>query len=339
MTSSPGPGRAGERGIRASAPGKINPFLAVGPKRRDGYHELTTLFQATSLRETVGIRMGAESDTLDFSGPVDTTGLSRNADNLVWRAVEAVWEACAGGRTDDGTVGSTERMPVTVTVEKHVPIAGGMGGGSADAAAALIAYHAWLLSGCETDVRAEAPCDAVNLRALARTLGADVPFAMEGGTAEGRGRGDHLERVEAPGFSWVLAFPGVQLSTPAVFTRLDAMREAGDAALRDPGMAEEGLSRAVAACRSGDPGALAECLHNDLEAPATSLSRDLSALLDVCRSTGALRVLVSGSGPTVALLARGPDHADHVVGSLKMRGVDAVSVRAGGRDCPGAAIV
>jgi 4-diphosphocytidyl-2-C-methyl-D-erythritol kinase len=209
--------------------------------------------------------------------------------NLAWRAAEALADHV--GLSPD----------VALHLTKGVPVAGGMAGGSADAAAALVACDALWETGLP---RAE-------LGAIAAGLGSDVPFALLGHTAVGTGRGHLLTPAMTRGeFHWVFAVQDEGLSTPAVFGRFDELTAGGGsgaALVDDPGLAEDtGLMQAL---RAGDPHALGAALHNDLQDAALSLRPELERTLDVAREAGALGTLVSGSGPTVAALARSRQHA------------------------------
>jgi 4-diphosphocytidyl-2-C-methyl-D-erythritol kinase len=231
--------------VHARAPGKINVFLKVGAVMDDGYHDLATAFQAVSLYEDVRAS-AAEGFSVSFTGSVDTSGLAVGESNLAIKAARAL--AAATGYSGG----------VHLEIEKNVPIAGGMGGGSADAAATLLACDAlW-----GTEVSKE------ELLRIAATLGADVPFAVTGGTAIGTGRGDQLSPALAKGaFHWVLALAEFGMSTPSVYDELDRhrTRHASDIspATRQPTVAADVLQ----ALRAGDPAMLAESMHNDLQAP------------------------------------------------------------------------
>ncbi|MGB8504791.1 4-(cytidine 5'-diphospho)-2-C-methyl-D-erythritol kinase, partial [Mycobacterium sp.] len=191
--------------VTVRVPGKVNLYLAVGDRRDDGYHELTTVFHAVSLLDEVTVR---NSDALS----VEVTGegadtLPSDERNLAWLAAELMAEHV--GRSPD----------VEIAIEKSIPVAGGMAGGSADAAAVLVAMNSlW-----------EVGVPRRDLHALAARLGSDVPFALHGGTALGTGRGEDLATVLArTTFHWVLAFSASGLSTAAVFAELDRLRKGGD---------------------------------------------------------------------------------------------------------------
>jgi len=273
--------------VHVRAPGKINVFLKVGAVMDDGYHDVATAYQAVSLYEDV-FASPASDFSVEFGGHIDTSGLETDGSNLAIRAARLL------ARKTDYRGGAHLR------IEKNVPIAGGMGGGSADAAATLLACDAlW-----GTDVGRE------ELLALAAELGADVPFAFTGGTAIGTGRGDQLSPALAKGqFQWVLVLQEHGLATPEVYRELDRHRErhAQDIfpAQGQPVVETDVLQ----ALRAGDPHMLAESLHNDLQAPSLHLDQSLSAVLEVGEANGALAGIVSGSGPTVAFLAADLDGA------------------------------
>lgn len=280
--------------VTARAYGKINAFLAVGPLQDDGYHDLVTVFQSLDLAETVTL-VPAEDFSVTLSGRYADTTVPLDSSNLGLAAVLALAEA----------TGTT--IPVEVAIEKNVPVAGGMGGGSADAAAALVAY-AHLIGCTDRDLIAE----------VARGLGADVPFALRGGTALGTGRGDELSPVLGRGeFHWVLATSTGRLSTPEVYRRLDELRAAGSSttgadAGPGAGAAEADPADPAAVLRAlgtADPEALAGALHNDMTDAAIDLLPDIAHVMDTGMRAGALRALVSGSGPTVGFLARDHTHA------------------------------
>lgn len=259
--------------VTVRVPGKVNLYLGVGDRRDDGFHELTTVFHAVSLLDEVTIR---NSDTLS----VEVTGegadtLPTDERNLAWQAAELM--ASHVGRSPD----------VEIAIEKSIPVAGGMAGGSADAAAVLVGMNnLW-----------EVGVPRRDLHALAARLGSDVPFALHGGTALGTGRGEDLATVLArTTFHWVLAFAAGGLSTGAVFTEIDRLRNAGNPPrLDDP----EPLLAALAA---GDADELAPLLGNDLQAAAVSLEPGLRRTLHAGTEAGALAGIISGSGPTCAFL-------------------------------------
>lgn len=283
---------AAPRSVHVRAPGKINVFFAVGDVQPDGYHDVASLFQALSLYEDVWART-SDAFTIAVTGDVDVSGVPLDESNLAVRAARLVARRVGWGGG------------IHLDVRKGVPVAGGMGGGSADAAAALLAVNE-LLDGRLTPLE---------LQELGAELGADVPFAVLGGTAIGTGRGDELAPALARGrFDWVLVTNTRGLSTPAVYSELDRLRAVPDIA---PTVGPPQVDRAVLqALRAGDPVALADCVRNDLEQAALSLRPDLADVLAAGRAAGALAGLVSGSGPTVAFLTEGPDAAAALSGAL-----------------------
>jgi 4-diphosphocytidyl-2-C-methyl-D-erythritol kinase len=283
--------------ITVRVPGKVNLYLAVGDRRDDGYHELTTVFHAVSLLDEVTVR-NADVLSLDMVGE-GADSLPTDERNLAWRAAELMAEHV--GRAPD----------VAITVEKSIPVAGGMAGGSADAAAVLVAMNTlWELGVPRRD-----------LHTLAARLGSDVPFALHGGTALGTGRGEELATVLARStFHWVLAFADGGLSTPAVFAEIDRLRESKDGdrslppALEDP-------EPMLAALASGDPAALAPLLGNDLQPASLSLDPGLRRTLRAGTEAGALAGIVTGSGPTCAFLCASASSAVDVGSELAGAGV------------------
>lgn len=291
------------------APSKVNLHLGVGDLRPDGYHDLTTVFQALSLSDELELAPSA-SLTVRVSGesaaevPTDRT-------NLVWKA--AVRLAHLAGRAP----------LVEIAIAKGIPVAGGMAGGSADAAATLVGLNELWDLGLGRD----------ELTAVAAELGSDVPFALHGGTALGTGRGERLLPVLSRNtFHWVLALAKGGLSTPAVFRELDRLRAEGDPPrLGDP----QKLMQALAA---GDAQTLAPLLGNDLQAAALSLKPELRRTLRAGVGAGALAGLVSGSGPTCAFLCDTEEAAIAVAAELAGAGV-CRSVRTASGPVPGARVL
>ncbi len=259
--------------VTVRVPGKVNLYLAVGDRREDGYHELTTVFQAVSLLDEVTVR-NADVLSLELVGE-GADKLPTDERNLAWQAAELMAEHV--GRAPD----------VSIMIDKSIPLAGGMAGGSADAAAVLVAMNAlWELNVPRRD-----------LRMLAARLGSDVPFALHGGTALGTGRGEELATVLSRNtFHWVLAFADGELPTPAVFAELDRLRKAGN----PPRLA--GPGPVLAALAAGDPEQLASLLGNEMQAATVSLNPKLRRTLRAGVEAGALAGIVSGSGPTCAFL-------------------------------------
>lgn len=295
--------------VTVRVPGKVNLYLAVGDGRPDGYHELTTVFHAVSLVDEVTVRT---ADTLS----VEVVGEGANVlptdeRNLAWRAAELLADHV--GRAPD----------VSITIDKSIPVSGGMAGGSADAAAVLVAMNTlWELGVPRRD-----------LHALAAQLGSDVPFALHGGTALGTGRGENLTTVLARDtFHWVLAFADAGLSTPAVFAELDRLREVGT----PPRLSEP--EPVLAALTAGDPHLLAPLLGNELQAAAVSLDPGLRRALRAGAEAGALAGIVSGSGPTCAFLCASAASAVDVGTELAGAGV-CRTVRAASGPVHGARVV
>jgi 4-diphosphocytidyl-2-C-methyl-D-erythritol kinase len=283
--------------VTVRAPAKVNLQLAVGPPRPDGYHGLVTVFHAVSLFDEVMVAPAA-ADSVSVAGE-GASEVPADGSNLALRAVRALREAVAqtGGKaTVDGTEG------VAVTIGKHIPVAGGMAGGSADAAAALVACNVLWDAGLSRE----------DLCEVAARVGSDTAFAVLGGTAVGQGRGEQLSPVlAAPAtYHWVLALADGHLSTPAVYAELD--RQRGNAPVSEPELSRDLMSALSAA----DPARLGAALSNDLEAPALALFPALSKTLEAGRKAGALGALVSGSGPTCYFLACDSAHAAGLANSL-----------------------
>ncbi len=283
--------------ITVRVPGKVNLYLEVGDRRDDGYHELTTVFHAVSLLDEVTVRT-ADVLSLEMAGE-GVESLPTDERNLAWQAAELMAEHV--GRAPD----------VAITIEKSIPVAGGMAGGSADAAAVLVAMNSlWELGVPRRD-----------LHTLAARLGSDVPFALHGGTALGTGRGEELATVLARNtFHWVLAFAEDGLSTPAVFAEIDRLREPDGSDRSLPPRLDD-PEPVLAALASGDPATLAPLLGNDLQPAALSLDPGLRRTLRAGADVGALAGIVSGSGPTCAFLCASAASAVEVGAELAGAGV------------------
>jgi len=295
--------------VTVRVPGKVNLYLEVGDRRGDGYHELATVFHAVSLFDEVTVRT-ADVLSLQTVGE-GADSLPADARNIAWQAAELMADHV--GRAPD----------VEISIEKSIPVAGGMAGGSADAAAVLVAMNnLWELGLARRD-----------LHALAEQLGSDVPFALHGGTALGTGRGEELATVLARNtFHWVLAFGQGGLSTAEVYREIDRLREAGGPPrLTDP----EPLLGALA---GGNPRELAPLLGNDLQAAALSLNPGLRRTLRAGAEAGALAGIVSGSGPTCAFLCESASAAVDV--GTELAGADVCrTVRVASGPVHGARIV
>jgi 4-diphosphocytidyl-2-C-methyl-D-erythritol kinase len=302
--------------VTVRVPAKINLQLAVGPLRPDGYHGLVTVFHAIGLFDMVSVA-AAEADSVAVTGE-GAGQVPADGDNLALRAVRAL-RAVVAAQAGPG---------VAVTINKRIPVAAGLAGGSADAAAALVA--------CNELWRAGLPVR--ELCEIAAGVGSDVAFAVLGGTAVGRGRGERLTPALMPAarYHWVLAFADGALSTPEVYGTLDRLRAADGRAGK---AAEPELStELMAALRAGDLERLGRSLSNDLQAPAISLIPALRKTLDVGRESGALGALVSGSGPTCLFLARDARHATDLAVALSGAGVCRTVTRASG-PVPGATVI
>lgn len=282
--------------VTVRAPGKVNLYLGVGDRREDGYHELTTVFHAVSLSDDVTLR---DADVLSLRVVGEgADSVPTDKRNLAWQAAELMAEHV--GRQPD----------VEITLEKSIPVAGGMAGGSADAAAVLVAMNElWELGVPRRD-----------LHAMAAELGSDVPFVLHGGTALGTGRGEELTTVLARNsFHWVLAFGAGGLSTAAVYAEIDRLRSRGT--LADESTRLDSPQPLLSALSTGDPRQLAPLLGNDLQPAALSLEPGLRRTLRAGVEAGALAGIVSGSGPTCAFLCASADSALDVSTELAGAGV------------------
>jgi 4-diphosphocytidyl-2-C-methyl-D-erythritol kinase len=298
--------------VTVRAPAKVNLALGVGPLRPDGYHGLATVFHAVSLYDDLvatplpmgsGLQLVVEGEGAG-QVPLDAT-------NLAARAVAALAPYGAPG-------------DVSLTIRKGIPVAGGMAGGSADAAAALVATDALFDLGLGKD----------RLLEIAATIGSDVPFALHGGTAIGSDRGTNLTTALVRGtYHWVFVLAEEGLSTPLVYREFDRLHE-GVTPMGDPTVPDE----LMAALRAGDAAALGKSLHNDLQRPALTLRPHLAQVLSIGHEYGALGGVVSGSGPTCAFLARDDTHAVDLAVAFTASGVCRTVKRATG-PVPGARVV
>lgn len=277
--------------VRVRAPAKINLTLQVGPVRTDGFHDLATVYQAIDLFDEVRAEPRPDAvvsvESRDAAGrPVP--GVVDDAGNLAARAAAALRQHCgvASG--------------VHLRVRKEIPVAAGLAGGSADAAATLVACD--LLWGLGAD--------CTTLLDLAATLGSDVPFALVGGTALGTGRGEHVQQLAAAPTTWLMVSSSPGLSTPAVYARTDQLR-AGKQPL--PPLVGHDVLGAV---QTGGVDRLAAVLSNDLEPAAIALRPGLADVLSTGRAAGAAGGLVSGSGPTLLFLVRDDVHAEQVAAAV-----------------------
>lgn len=299
----------GTSSVTVRAPAKVNLELAVGGPGEDGYHDLATVFQAVSLTDDVTATR-ADEISVTVEG-VHADRVPTDASNLAVRAALLLAERAG---IDDG---------VALHIRKGIPVAGGMAGGSADAAAALVACDALWHTGLSRE----------HLRGLAAELGSDVPFALLGGTAVGTGRGERLTPALARGeYHWVMALADTGLSTPAVYREIDRLR--AGRVLPEPRVSDALMQ----ALRSGNAVALGAALSNDLQPAACSLMPDLLRTLEVGEEFGALGGLVSGSGPTVAFLVKDVEQGLDIAVALSAAGV-AADVRRVHGPVPGARIV
>jgi 4-diphosphocytidyl-2-C-methyl-D-erythritol kinase len=290
--------------VSVVAPAKLNLSLAVGGPRPDGYHDLATVYHAVSLFDEITATTGkGMTVTIEAASGIDVDMVPLDETNLAAQAALLLAEQT--GQDPD----------VSLHIRKGIPVAGGLAGGSADAAGALIACDALWGTGLG---RSE-------LLALAAHLGSDVPFAVMGGTALGVGRGEHLTPALARGrFEWVFAVAEEGLSTPQVYSECDRLRDGR--VLPEPRVSDAMMS----ALRSGDAVALGQALQNDLQPAACSLRPQLLLTMEVGDDAEALGSLVSGSGPTVAFLARDAEHALDIAVSLSASGTCKTVKRAHG---------
>ncbi|WP_086733257.1 4-(cytidine 5'-diphospho)-2-C-methyl-D-erythritol kinase [Streptomyces glaucescens] len=278
--------------VTVRVPAKVNVQLAVGAARPDGFHDLANVFLAVGLYDEVTVTPSSDGLRVTCEGP-DAAQVPLDRTNLAARAAEAL--AARYGRTPG----------VHVHIVKDIPVAGGMAGGSADGAGALLA--------CDALWGTNAPRG--ELLEICAELGSDVPFSLVGGAALGTGRGERLTALEAGGtFHWVFAMAGRGLSTPAVFREFDRLAEGRD--IPEP-VASRDLLDALA---KGDADALAATVRNDLQPAALSLFPELADTLSAGRAAGALTGLVSGSGPTTAFLTRDAGSAEKVAEALRASG-------------------
>ncbi|GAA3589637.1 4-(cytidine 5'-diphospho)-2-C-methyl-D-erythritol kinase [Kineosporia mesophila] len=308
---------AATRTVIARAPAKINLELRVGPVRDDGFHELATVFHAVALFDDLTARATEPGSGVSITvDGIQADEVPTDDSNLAVKAAKLL-AAHIG----------LESADVAFELRKGIPVAGGMAGGSADAAAALVACDALWHAGLDRE----------QLLHLAAQLGSDVPFSLLGGTAIGSGRGELLTPVLARGeYTWVIALAEGGLSTPGVYGQIDRMREAGEAPQPTPG--PEIDDALMAALRAGDAAALGARLHNELEPAALAMAPQLERALEIGRKVGALGGIVSGSGPTTVFLARDSSHALDLAVALTASGA-AADVRRAHGPVPGARLV
>jgi 4-diphosphocytidyl-2-C-methyl-D-erythritol kinase len=298
--------------VTVKVPAKVNLQLSVGPRESDGYHNLVTVFQAVSIFDEVTLTKSHEGSGVTIAVTGDQThGVPEDGSNLAVKAAQLIAEKF-GFAAD-----------VHIEVKKSIPVAGGMAGGSADAAATLVGMDALF----KLEVTRE------ELLALGSELGSDVPFLILGGTAIGTGRGDQLTAALSRGtYHWVFALSTVGLSTPAVYSECDRMRAEREIAA--PKVSDALMQALLAA----DSEAVGESLVNDLQSAASSLRPALTLILEVGRDYGALGAIVSGSGPTVAFLVADEESGLDLAVALTASGVVGSVARATG-PVPGARVI
>ncbi|MCB0914344.1 MAG: 4-(cytidine 5'-diphospho)-2-C-methyl-D-erythritol kinase [Actinobacteria bacterium] len=283
------------KSVTATVPAKVNLALGVGPLRADGYHELATVYQAVGLYDeiTVSRRSAGSGITISAAGP-DAESVPIDRTNLAWQAAELV-SSQADAEPD-----------VHIHIDKRIPIAGGMAGGSADAAGALLA--------CDVLWRASLPRE--QMAELASELGSDIPFLLYGGTAIGTGRGENITSAMARGsYHWVFAVSDRGLPTPKVYAECDRLRTGSQ--VGEPTVPPSLMEALLA----GDPIRVGESLVNDLQPAAISLRPELDLVLEIGNDAGALGSLVSGSGPTCAFLVADEEAALDLAVSLSASGL------------------
>lgn len=292
------------RGVIARVPAKVNLQLAVGPLGDDGFHEVTTVFQAISLFDDVSVTTAPENNGISIQITGQTsTGVPSDSSNLAVKAATLMIKKY--DLPDD----------LSIKLKKEIPVAGGMAGGSADAAGVIVGLDSLFELGLSRD----------EMEIVGSKIGADVPFSICGGVAIGTGRGDQITPALFKGsYHWVLALSGQGLATPSVYAECDRLREGLSIAI--PVVSEQLMQ----ALRAGDAKVLGKSLSNDLQPAACSLRPALRLVLDVGLDYGALGGIVSGSGPTVAFLVKDDEHAMDLTVALSSSGVISSVVRATG---------
>lgn len=289
------------KSVEVQVPAKVNLQLSVGPKESDGFHEVVTVFQAISIFDNLKI---SRSEQFDITLEGDfINGVPIDQNNLVSKAVEIMAERFEIDKN------------LSIEINKSIPVAGGMAGGSADAAGTLLGIDQLFGLGLSKEELSE----------VARKLGSDVPFMLHGGTAVGRGRGDEITPALSRGnYHWVIAVSSNGLATPAVYGECDRLRTGLD--IKAPALNDELLQ----ALLSGDANRVGKALNNDLQAAAISLRPALRLILDTGQEYGALGGIVSGSGPSVAFLVADEDHSLDLAVALTSSGVVGSVARAQG---------
>lgn len=269
--------------MKVVAPAKINLYLWVGERRPDGLHEIESVMQSVSLADELSL---SPSDAVSLD--LDPAGAApEDESNLVVKAVRALRTSCSAG------------SGAALHLTKKIPTGAGLGGGSSDAAAALVGLND--LWGCALSRKA--------LEKIGSTVGSDVPFCVRGGTAGALGAGERLAPVivREP-LWWVIAMPAGSLSTADVYARFDELGSVGIAS--DPHDLADALAR-------GDAELVGSSLRNDLEQAASSLMPELSSTREVLVGAGALGAVMSGSGPAWCGLARDETHAEEIASRVR----------------------
>jgi 4-diphosphocytidyl-2-C-methyl-D-erythritol kinase len=263
------------RRLVLTAAAKVNLALEVLDRRADGYHEIATVLQTVDLTDRLILE---ESDTVELT--CGARGVPTDATNLAVRAALALREA---GKVERG---------VRITLDKRIPVAAGLGGGSSDAAAVLIGLNRlWQLR-----------WPTARLAEVAVTLGMDVPFFLRGGVALGTGRGERLQAVEGAPLALVLANPGVAVSTAEAYGRVTRT-------MYTDGTKSRAVITALATRR---PARIAATLYNGLEAAVMPLHPEIARMREALIAAGALGAMMSGSGPTVFAVARSFEQARQI---------------------------
>jgi 4-diphosphocytidyl-2-C-methyl-D-erythritol kinase len=264
--------------IREGAPAKLNLVLQVGRARSDGLHEICSIFASLALSDELTF-LASESDRDEvLCQGVDGPNLVEAALRLFRERVDA------------------NLPPLQVTIDKRIPVAAGLGGGSADAAAALRAAN---------DL-AGRPLDVAGLRALAEELGADVPSQVEPGHALVSGAGERVERMRLPAMGLVLVPSEDGLRTADVYAEADRIQSTRE-------QLDPDTLRALAA---GPLSTLAAGVENDLQPAAVSLRPEIAEPVERLRGAGALAAAVSGSGPTAFGVFSGPAVAERAAAAV-----------------------
>lgn len=271
--------------VRANA--KVNLWLRVAGKREDGFHEIETVFQSIGLADELSFTL-TDAPDLQVSMSYESVPprlVPRPEDNLVWRAAREM-------------LNRTEHRGASIGVVKRIPTGGGLGGGSADAAAVFVTLNDVLRLGLSTE----------ELTGLAARSGSDTSFSITGGTALGTGRGEQLTPLPTPDLALVLGLSDEPMLTKDTYERWSR------------GRGESSSDELVNALGQG-PEAVAGLLYNDLEEPAFSLRPELRDKKESLLAAGALGALLSGSGPTLFGLCRDERHATEVAAACEKEGL------------------